>query len=43
MERNVIALEYCVTKQLVVMHLGGFHVAVVQSCHEHEEEEAEDS
>lgn len=41
MERNVIALDYCVTKQMVVLHLGRFLVAVVQSCHDHEKEEAE--
>jgi hypothetical protein len=41
MERNVLALDYCVTKRLPVLHLGGFLVAVVQSCHEHEQEEAE--
>ena len=41
MERNMSALDYCVTKQLVVLHLGRFPVAIVQSCHEHEQEEAE--
>jgi hypothetical protein len=41
MEQNVIALDYCVTKQLAVLHLGRFLVAVLQSCHDHEQEEAE--
>jgi len=35
-------LDYCVTKQLAAVHLDRFHVEVVQSCHEHEQEEAED-
>jgi len=41
MERNAIALDYCVIKKLAVLHFGRFLVAVVQSCHDHEQEEAE--
>ena len=41
MNNPVLALDYCVTKQLAVLHLGRFLVAVVQSCHEHGKEEAE--
>jgi hypothetical protein len=41
MERKMLTLDYIVNKQLVLLHLSRFLVAVVQSCNEHEQEEAE--